>query len=522
MIRVRHYGKGEWGVESDRYSPALRNAARGTPGLRWEPSARAWVGYIDAVEACASVMKAAGLRLDESEMAASPTTATTLPISFERSRDYQREAISFVVKEAPTGCLLALDMRLGKTHCALRAARATRAKTLVVCPSFVKGVWEEETKLWWPTAKVQTLEGVKPNGAALTADVIIVNYDIVHAWAERLLEAGIRVLILDEVHALQSEKSRRSKACKELAKACAWKIGLSGTPMLNRPKDLWNVIDTLSEGRMGGFFPYALRFCDAKREEVAKNKTVWLFDGSSNLEELNRRLSRFMFRRTRADVSSELPPRTRQVVDVDVGKKFRVEPSLALADNSSLRRALDLAADGKLPDVVDLVRSHVDDGVRCVVFTHRRAVAEDVCAKLVSEGVDAVFVHGELARKTREARIKSKARVLCATIDSTGVGIDLSMFDVAVFAELDWVPSKLAQAEARLFNFESKKDIFIQYVIARGTADDIIRKACITKLDAFEAAIGKTDDGLRKDLKGLEDGGAAALSRLYAKLMEAT
>jgi len=520
VIRVRHYGKGEWGIESDRYSPALRNAARATPGLRWEPSARAWVGYIDAAEACASLMKAEGIRLDESAFG-DISSATTLPLSFERSRDYQREAISFVVKEAPTGCLLALDMRLGKTHVALRAARASRAKTVVVCPSFVKGVWETETKLWWPSAKTQTLEGMKPNGASLDADVVIVNYDIAHAWVERLIEAQqARVLILDECHLIQSEKSRRSKACKELARAAAWKIGLSGTPMLNRPKDLWNVIDTLSEGRFGGFFPYALRFCDAKREEVAKNKTVWLFDGSSNLEELNRRLSRFMFRRTRAEVASELPPRTRQIIDVDVNKKFRIEPSLALADNASLRRALDLAADGKLPEVVDLVVSHITGGARCVVFTHRRIVAEEVCAKLVSEGVDTVFVHGELARRTREERINSGASVLCATIDSTGVGIDLSEFDVAVFAELDWVPSKLAQAEARLFNFESKKSVFVQYVCARGTADDIIRKACITKLDAFEAAIGKTDDGLRKDLKGLEDGGAAALKRLYAKLME--
>jgi SNF2 family DNA or RNA helicase len=275
---------------------------------------------------------------------------------------------------------------------------------------------------------------------------------------------------------------------------------------------------------LGKFFSFALRHCDAKREEVAKNKIVWKFDGASNIEELNRRLTFFMHWRTKEDVGMQLPPKTRQLIYVDVKRKA-ISPTRQLVVNGkindkALRKALDMSADAKLPDVVELVANHVAEGHKVVVFTHRRAVCEFVCDALSALKVRSTFIHGELGQKERQARIKGKDwQVLCATIDVTAGGISLTQADVGVFAELTYEPHEIIQAEGRITRFGQERNTLFQYVLGRGTADELVAKVIVDKLDVFEKAIGKTGEGWQASIRGQEDR-KKILRALAARLMK--
>jgi SWI/SNF-related matrix-associated actin-dependent regulator 1 of chromatin subfamily A len=520
MIRVRKISKGLWGITSS-WSPTVRDVCRSIPGMRWDAPTRAWVGYVDAISSAASKIKEKGLFIEdppEPDQSWDPG----VPVADADMRDYQKLSIRFLVATASVGALLTLEMGLGKSACAARAARALRQKTLVVCPNFVKGVWEKELAKWWPAAVHVTLNGTKPNLEELThcrvhrrsksgkqavtvepaaIDVAIINYDVAHAWVSTLQEWGFRTVIFDEGHYLQSQKSRRSLACRALAEAAIYKIALTGTPLTNRPKDLFNLVDTISPGRFGNFFQYGLAFCDAHREEVTRDKVVWVFDGKSNPEELGRRLKFFMLRRTKEDVLLELPSKTRQVLEVDVPAKVRISPNASMLHSPKiLRAALNAAADGKIPQVIELVRSHVDEGHSVIVACHRRAVAETISNAFADVGSG--LIHGGFSLAQRQATIDRKPTVLAVTIESVGVGIDLTFANVMVVAELTWEPHELAQLEARTHRFGQKRNVLIQYVIAKGTTDELIADAVIQKLDTINRVIGKSADGLKEDLEG--------------------
>jgi SWI/SNF-related matrix-associated actin-dependent regulator of chromatin subfamily A-like protein 1 len=518
-----------WALKSTAYSKALHMSAKEVPGMTW--NGKAWVGWPDAVAICTQKVEERGVAVEGElpallKFSSREIKAHKWPAGI---RDYQKAGVLFLLGQAADGALLADDMGLGKTRQAITAIELIDKPAIVVCPSFVREVWKREIAKWLPAAPIVELTGTKADSLkGTTRDnapaIYLVHYDVLHAWTDKLLDmfrstvGSDFVLVVDEIHFCQSEKARRSQAVKLLARASGFRIGLSGTPMTNRPRDLWNVVDTLSEGRFGRPFSFFIRHADAHKEEVAKNKVVWITKGASNLEELAERMQYFMLRRTKSDVELELPARTRQIIEVEVPRKFHQKPDDALKNEKALRAALALAADGKLPKAAELVVNHVESESKVVVFCWRKAVAEALAVALMAEGIDTKVITGDVDVKKRQAIIDEKPTVLCCTMASTQVGIDFSYADIAVFVELDWVPSTLAQCEARLHRFGQKKNVLIQYVIAQSTADEIIAETVVDKIANFEAGIGKTDDGLRQDLEGQKLSTVEQLASLYKKL----
>ena len=490
--------------------------------MKWDKTAYAWVGYIDAVEAATQRAIDKGLRIDTSALAHG-RCVSVFPIKEKDLRSYQTEGAKFLCSNSSEGALLADDVGLGKTAQALRAARAIGAPTVVVCPSFVRSVWETEVKLWWPEAgEPRMLTGTKSE--PLTEyPFTIIHYDVLWAW-EKELQGIVKTIIFDEAHYLASEKARRSIAAKTLARTCKFRMGLTATPMTNRIRHLWNVFDTLSEGRFGNFFQFGITYCDGKKEEVTKDRVAWKFDGKSNLEELKKRTSYFMLRRTKTDVALELPDRTRQVLDVEVPKKCQVALDLALRNDQALRKSLDLAADGKIPEVVEMVAEHVKAGHSVIVFSHRKVIAETLATQLNELGCPAITAHGDHVYEERKKRVElAKGRetgALCVTIDAMTTGVSLAFADVAVYAELSWEPHKLVQTEGRLHRHGQKRNVLIQYVVAKGTADEIIRDTLIRKMDTFVEGVGSLDDGLRENLSERSGSAADTLRGLYERMLQ--
>src|SRR5208282_2657207 len=97
------------------------------------------------------------------------------------------------------------------------------------------------------------------------------------------------------------------------------RLFLTGTPIVNRPKELWPIIFSLCPTFEKDFFAYAKKYCGA-----VHNGFGWDFNGASNLEDLQERLrALFMVRRLKKDVLKELPPKRRQVLVLEAGPGLR-------------------------------------------------------------------------------------------------------------------------------------------------------------------------------------------------------
>ena len=220
----------------------------------------------------------------------------------------------------------------------------------------------------------------------------------------------------------------------------------------------------------------------------------------------------------------ELPALTRQVVDVEVPAKARIGLSAALVkDRGAMRRALDAAADGKMKHVEALVASHLEAGQRVVVGTWRRSVCEALAARFGAIA-PTEFIHGGVALPRRSKiidRLRKTEGACClvANIDCASTGIDLTFASVMVVAELVWEPRDLVQLEARVHRFGQGEPVLIQYVIARGTGDELIAHAVVGKMDNFLDLVEKDKgDGIKETLAGEEDVGLKRLAAALKKM----
>lgn len=510
LARILHASDGHYAVASP-YDKAFVQLAKRIPGMRWNGDA--WIGYADAIslftqklvtERIAHVTGGANLPPPVASLSVKPTTID------QHLRDYQKIGTSFLVNRSETGALLADVQGIGKTRQVLAALALLPQPAVVVCPANVKHVWVDDAKkLGLP--KPLILNSQKPPKDARLAKsdgLVIINYDIVSYWLDVL--KGARTVAFDEGQALTNEKSQRSKACKELAHQAEHRIVLTGTPMMNYIFELWNVIDTMSPGRMGKFMAFARRYCGAFQEEIEiknqEKRKVWNFKGHSNTDELNERMGHFMLRRTKADVATELPAKTRQLIQVDLPEYKHADNWWSLSNKSEAQLALGVAAELKAPRVVELALDSRANGSDVIVFCYQKAIARLLTKGFAKKGVEAFLATGDETiekRLANAAAAKACRGILICTIDAMGAGIDkLSYADVLIFAELHYVPGKLLQAEDRAHRIGQLRPVNIYYLIGLGTIDEAIRDSVLNKLMLFEEAVGSVGDAIRSDLLG--------------------
>lgn len=555
VVRPLDSSRERWMVKCSYFSNVLREAASEVPGVAFDYGPKAYVGYPDAVECLLKRLDERGLKYDRGDFDPEAFLAKNAPspvllVAREGRRDYQNVGVDFLIWQGSTGALLADAPRLGKSCQSLTTARSLRAPTLIVCPSHVVGVWARSTEKqkcqverWWPEAHTPppfTPEGVKPSEKEVEAlrvwmsaggQVVVIHYDIIYAWSEILIKTfNFKTLIIDECHAFQTAGSRRSQVGVALRDHAKTRMFLSGTPMTNRPKDLFSVCNLLSPGRFGeNFFKFGKRYCAGVEKQVGKGenqKVVWDFDGSSNEEELHRRLSFFMLRRTKTEVAEQLPKETREVLELEVPKRFALPSIPSLQSTAAARRALDLAADGALPQVIKILQEDFKEGVKQVAFCRRRAVAEHLFKELSEKEISTELIHGLVPAKKRDQRLQAardskEGHILVATIDSCSTGVDMSYASLATFVELPWEFVDLAQAKERLYNFEQFTPINIRLLCCKGTAQELQLDLLIDKLEKFEKIVGKIgDDKLKADLLG-RTSGEDALTELCQSILNA-
>ena len=227
---------------------------------------------------------------------------------------------------------------------------------------------------------------------------------------------------------------------------------------------------------------------------------------ASNEGELVERMGTFTIRRTKhdAEVRAVLPQTVRQVVIVDDGPTAKTAAAIA----------------------VDAVAA----GDRPLVFAHLRetaaACSREFATLCGSTPVQSALLTGDdppERRAEKVARIKEAGgpAAAFATIDSTGMGISLSNFDVVIFAEMHAIGTRNLQAEERVYEVTRDRPVGVYYCVRRGTRDEQIARLVCEKLDQADALLGpdRDSESMRGALRGAL-GGARGTPRPLVDLAQ--
>jgi SWI/SNF-related matrix-associated actin-dependent regulator of chromatin subfamily A-like protein 1 len=422
---------------------------------------------------------------------------------------HQVEGVAFLLGRRRA--ILADDMGLGKTRQSIVALTeaAPVGPWLVVCPASVKHAWAREIAAVRPGDAVHVVGPPDPPAVGYTGWVVV-NYDLlarVDALLEDLPWTGI---VFDEAHYLKNHTSLRSKHARELVAAAPGAVlhALTGTPLTNRPRDLFPLLQLVGHPLGRSFLPFAQRYCAAHH-----NGFGWVADGASHLDELRAKLQGVMLRRTKDEVL-DLPPKLRSWVPVAVpastGRREtqRVVAGLLagapgrdrvrlLADLTKARVAI---AKAKVATTIEFVDGVVAQGEKVVVYG---AFDEPVQRIAAHFGEAAVLLTGATPTADRQALVDRfqhdpAVRVFVANIVAGGVGITLTAARQVVFNDLDWVPANHWQAEDRAYRIGQTAAVNVTYFMAEGTVDEHVARLLRAKaalVDAVVAGRGAPADG---------------------------
>ena len=425
-------------------------------------------------------------------------------------RPFQRGGVAYALWSRRT--FLADEQGLGKTVQALATIEADDAyPAVVVCPASLKLNWQREIEHWLPHRSVTVVSGT--GGTHDSADIVVLNYEIVHAHRARL---GLRVpkaLVLDESHYVKNPRAKRTQAVRRLAGGLApeaLRLLLTGTPVMNHPEELISQLRVI--GRLEEFGSGA-RF--ARR-----------FQGAGAEERIHWHLRRTCFvRRLKSEVLPQLPAKRQVVVPValenereyrlaeqDVIKWLREQPldlgeleakvaaalrAERLAQLNALRR---LAARGKLGPALAWIHDFLESDEPLVVFAGHREVQD----LLLERFPDALHIIGRDSIEQREAAVHAfqageGPQLLVAATRVAGQGITLTRASNVAFLDLEWTPAMHDQAEDRLHRIGQHDAVTAWYLLAAETIDETMIELIARK----RGIVGAVTDGRRDESEAL-------------------
>ena len=428
------------------------------------------------------------------------------------------------------GCILGDEPGTGKTAqtvamlCALRPFPA-----VIVCPASLKQQWAREFGTSRVRPRVEVVSG-RASRLPQGADIYVINYDLLYAREAELVVLNPKLYVFDEAQELRNPnargKHRAASATRLVRQRGTGAVLLTGTPIENRPAELWRLLHLTEPRKWPRFLEYASRYLKPVRGKEIGRSVRTQAGRVERLNELHTQLDQSMLRRLKTEVLKDLPPKSRRSVLVqidsaslqhyraaerDVVKWLQSLGQFDRADEAKkaesivrltmLRR---LAAIGKLRHAIpEYLTSWFDSRTKepLVIFGYHQDVMSGlyrICSRL---GVKAVGIRGgetsEQRQKAVDAFQSGKADVFLAPIRSAGVGLNLQRASEALFVERTFTPSSLLQAEDRVYRIGSTRPVTITYLDAAGTVDEHIARVVQAKQQLIRAVVD--DDHLRSE-----------------------
>ena len=358
------------------------------------------------------------------------------------------------------------------------------------------------------------------------ARLYLAHYEVLKSEARRFalfLKTRRVAVILDEAHKIKNPEAEITKAFHELGPGFVRRVIMTGTPVANRPYDLWAQIKFLDGGKsLGNTFDEFREALDLGNELAHDATARERFE--SELAGVFEKIRPFTVRETKSSASIELPEKTISNVPVDLEprqkalyEKFRTELRAEVMrggrfveDDTEdiLKRLLRLVQIASNPALVDesyqgvpakllaardIIQAAIADSSKIIVWTGFIANADWLGRQFA--GFGSAVVHGKKAIADRNAAIDRfkqdpECRVLVATPPSAKEGLTLTVANHAVFYDRSFSLDDYLQAQDRIHRISQSRNCRIWNLIATGTIDEWVDMLLAAKHLAAQLAQG--------------------------------
>jgi len=431
-----------------------------------------------------------------------PTPSVIPPHLKERLRPYQLGGVNWLFEKWKTlgGAILADDMGLGKT---LQTLAVLESPSLVVVPVSLLQNWKNEAARFRPELKVAVYHGA---GRAWNerADVVLTSYSLLGAEADRFASTHWKVAALDEAHIIRNPETRAALASATLT--ADFRLALTGTPIQNRLRDLWSLFQFVSPG---------------------------LFDEEASLDLMTSKP--FFLRRTKAEVLTELPPKTHLVHSIpfteseskvyqsvfDAAKQevlARLEDAeetlspltlfevLLRARQACNHRKLfgagmddpsgALSSSSKIEAILTLASDLLESGHSALVYSQWTGFLDLLEARAERDGLPYHRLDGSTRNRgkiTEAFQESDRPSLFLLSLHAGGVGLNLTRASHVIFCEPWWKHFVELQAEDRAYRMGQEKPVTIHRFRIEGSIEERMGELQAQKLALGEGALSTGD-----------------------------
>jgi hypothetical protein len=450
-------------------------------------------------------------------------------------RPYQQRghAWMYFLVDQGFGACLADDMGLGKTVQAItvmldwKKRSGSSGAILIVCPVSVLGNWRRELHRFAPSLRVVLHHG---KGRAETIedfrktidghDIILTSYNLLQRDEEIMNSVTFDGVVLDEAQNIKNPTTRQSRVARTLKGN--FRLALTGTPLENRPLDLWSIMDFLNEGLLGS----RTQFTQTLEHPIVKQRR------QGSMSALARLVRPFVLRRLKTDpeIVQDLPEKSEQIVAATLSREQAIlyesvvrkglqevekaaegiqrrgailttllrlkqvcnHPAHYLMDGSALP-----SRSGKLDLLTEMIEEALEEGDRCLVFTQFKEMGsllkthiESVCGKTV------LFLHGGVPQKERDLMVTDfqesrpdGPKVFVLSLKAGGTGLNLTAANRVFHFDRWWNPAVEDQATDRAFRIGQLRNVFVHKFVCTGTLEERIQQMLDRKREVADSLL---------------------------------
>ncbi len=426
--------------------------------------------------------------------------------------------------------LLCDDMGLGKTHqtMALLAAvihedETKSNKYLVICPTSVIYHWQELLKRFLPEIRVCTYYGLERSleNFEENYDLLLTSYGIMRTGRENLKSYLFEVAIFDEIQIAKNYASQTHKALRSIR--AQMRLGLSGTPIENRVRELKSLIDIV----LPGYMPIDPVFREVFINPIEKNQDA------EKKALLSKLVKPFILRRKKSEVLTDLPEKIEEIAYCDLSeeqKELYRNIAIQMRDTvyqelknetkpvsfihvfsalTTLKRICDHPSlileepkpyhahkSGKWDLFVELLEEALGSGQKVVVFSQYLEMLSIIESHLKKKGVGFASIKGstrDRPEQLRRFREDPACEVFVASLLAAGVGIDLTVASIVIHYDRWWNPAKENQATDRVHRIGQNRGVQVFKLVTKHTIEEHIHAMIERKKGLIEDIVGGED-----------------------------
>jgi SNF2 family DNA or RNA helicase len=427
------------------------------------------------------------------------------------------------------------EQGLGKTKIAIDLLlywleeKIVETVLIVVKKGLIKN-WEDELKFHTHISPLLFNQNSKNNFYAFNSPtrLALAHYEVLIKEEERFklyFKSRKIGIILDESAKIKNPHSSIANSLNNLSSFCKRRIIISGTPIANRPHDLWNQIYFLDSGE----------HLDCSYDDFKSS-----LDMSTDLTEIKKRIhfenfltntwpkiSNFCIRETKKNCEIDLPDKQYKTIHTtweprqyemynDVRENLRtvvIQNGVPREDNSEdilkrLTRLVQIASNpmlidesysftpGKVDVLNDLLDKIISRGEKCIVWTSFTDNADYIHKLYKNYG--SVKVHGKLSHDIRNSSIdkfknNNDSKVLVATPGAAKEGLTLTSANHAIFFDRGFSLDDYLQAQDRIHRVSQTKKCFVYNLLMEDSIDQWVDILIQAKHAAAQLGVGDID-----------------------------